>query len=118
MTVFRNGRQLAVDKDRETSLCGMWASGVLYLRDQGRDSEAATYEEAVVREAEPDWLELFARVGVAIDPFQLGWWLKERPRREPAHLDRLDDVRHRLAQRRLVARTDKARSLVRGHGAR
>jgi hypothetical protein len=77
----------------------MWANAIGYLFDTGHSLEARAYEEVVVSEEAPDWMQLFARVGVAIDPVNLTNWLKKRPE-DPDHLVRLDEVRLRLINRR------------------
>jgi hypothetical protein len=87
------------DADKEASLCGMWANAILYLVETGRVHAATAYEEAAVNEEAPDWLPLFAQVGVDVDPVHLSHWLKKRLSM-PGHSAELDEVRKRLIDRR------------------
>jgi hypothetical protein len=111
VTIFKqyHGVHAAIDKDKEASLCGVCASGILYLRDDGHTREAAAYEEAAISEEAPDWLRLFAQVGWTIDPERLAKCLRERPKREPDHWEELGDVRQRLIRRRSDARKTTGR---------
>jgi hypothetical protein len=86
----------------------MWANAILYLEDSGHGRAVAAYEEIVLDESAPDWLQLFARVGVTIDPLELTRWLKEQPDRNPDHLEELDAVRRRLIDGRRQRKSGRA----------